>query len=252
MANNRLFHFFAPKHHHIFNSHRLIFYRSVGDSGSIPRQRHFVRSSFQSTSTGKFIMWNPIGALFSGVGHVFGSIFGAPLDFLSGKSCNSLCGPTWDFACYIENFCIQHLIKLCAVSLLVFVVLLFFYFLYKIGIYHCIFHMLWKLVRACIWRRRKRDIEMTDMSINGSDEETDMETSFSYRNNGRRRLSSRDHKRNHFRRSLRPKSHRLRVGVDGDSVYATKRKRIKHGDVQVVKTSSFARKGTNHKRSRRK
>ncbi|CAH1421834.1 unnamed protein product [Lactuca virosa] len=221
-------------------------------------------------------MRNPIGALFSGVGHVVGSIFGAPLDFLSGKSCNSLCGPTWDLACYIENFCIQHLIKLCAVSLLVFVVLLFFYFLYKIGIYHCIFHMLWKLVRACIWsffsaweqgceflchmlcnakgkrRRRTRDIEMADMNINGSDEETDMETSFSYRNNGRRRLSSRDHKRNHFRRSLRPKSHRLRVGVDGDSVYATKRKHIKHGDVRVVKTSSFARKGTNHKRSRRK
>ncbi|CAI9282118.1 unnamed protein product [Lactuca saligna] len=44
------------KHHQIFNSHRLIFYRSVGDSGSIPRQRHFVRSSFQS-----LFVWSNMG-----------------------------------------------------------------------------------------------------------------------------------------------------------------------------------------------
>lgn len=49
---------------------------------------HFPKSkSWRRRSTGKFIMWNPVGALFSGVGHVVGSIFGAPLDFLSGKSC---------------------------------------------------------------------------------------------------------------------------------------------------------------------
>ncbi|KAI3499695.1 hypothetical protein L1887_35500 [Cichorium endivia] len=220
-------------------------------------------------------MKNPIKAVFSGVGHVVGRIFGAQIDFLSGKSCNSRCGPTWDLPCYIENFCIQHLIKLSAVSILFYIVLLFFYSLYKLKICHCVTHMFCKMVRACFstffsaWeqgchllchvvcnakgkrRRRRRDMEMADMS-DGSDLETDMETSFSYRDSSRRRSSFRDHKRNHFRRSLRPKSHRLRVGVDGDSVYATKRKHIKHGDVRVVRMSSFARKGANHKRSRRR
>ncbi|CAI9299937.1 unnamed protein product [Lactuca saligna] len=215
MANNRLFHFFAPKHHHIFNSHRLIFYRSVGDSGSIPRQRHFVRSSFQS-----LFVWSNMGFCL------------LHRKFLHSTSNQIVCGFTFGF----RRFTILLLsIQDWNISL---------HFSYVMET--CTGMHLGKR------RRRKRDIEMTDMSINGSDEETDMETSFSYRNNGRRRLSSRDHKRNHFRRSLRPKSHRLRVGVDGDSVYATKRKRIKHGDVQVVKTSSFARKGTNHKRSRRK
>ncbi|KAL4583087.1 hypothetical protein LXL04_007651 [Taraxacum kok-saghyz] len=221
------------------------------------------------------MMRNPFKAIFSGVGHVVGNLFGAPLDFLSGKSCNSKCGPTWDLPCYIENFCIQHLIKLASVSLLFYIVILFFYLLYKLRLFHCISHMACKMVRACVsafflaWergcelmchilcdargkrRRRKRDIEMADMST-GSNQETDTETSFSYRNNSRRRLSLRDHKRKHFRKSLKPKNHRLRVGVDGDSVYASKRKHIKHGDVRVHKTSSFTRKGASHKKSRRR
>ena len=218
---------------------------------------------------------------------------------------SSKCGPTWDLPCYIENFCIQHLIKLASVSLLFYIgeffqnlpnvmiicidvfhifslqilnfviflnmlaVILFFYLLYKLRLFHCISHMACKMVWAFFlaWergcelvcyilcdargkrRRRKRDIEMADMST-GSNQETDTKTSFFYSNNSRRSLSLRDHIRKHFRKSLQPKNHRLRVGVDGDSVYASKRKHIKHGDVRVHKTSSFTRKKSRRRLNR--
>ncbi|KAL0423613.1 UNVERIFIED_CONTAM: hypothetical protein Sradi_0896100 [Sesamum radiatum] len=57
-------------------------------------------------------MGNVVGAIFSGFAQVVGKILGHPLDFLSGKSCNSICGSTWDILCYIENFCVAHLLKL--------------------------------------------------------------------------------------------------------------------------------------------
>ncbi|XP_057766581.1 uncharacterized protein LOC130987034 isoform X3 [Salvia miltiorrhiza] len=65
-------------------------------------------------------MGNAVGSIFSGVGQVVGNIFGHPLDFLSGKSCNSVCAPTWDFLCYIENFCVAQLLKFVMVAILVY------------------------------------------------------------------------------------------------------------------------------------
>nr|XP_043616260.1 uncharacterized protein LOC122588201 [Erigeron canadensis] len=218
-------------------------------------------------------MGNPFGALVSGVGHIFGSIFGHPLDFLSGKSCR-LCGPTWDLGCYIENFCIEHLIKFFAVSFLFYMVLVLLYIIYKLGVFHCIFKVIFRMIWTCFmtiflfWenachilfnillntsrgnrRRRRRDMEMADMMSNSSDQEDiDMEASVSHdkepHNRRRRFWSRKDRKRDHMRKSLRPKNHRAHVGIDGgDSVYVTKRKHIKHDDVRVMRSS-------NHKRAK--
>ncbi|KAL1533602.1 corepressor interacting with RBPJ 1 [Salvia divinorum] len=92
-------------------------------------------------------MGNSVGSVFSGVGQVVGNIFGHPLDFLSGKACNSVCAPTWDFICYIENFCVAQLLKFVMVAILAYFVLLFFYLLFSLGICQCIcrtlFHIIW-------------------------------------------------------------------------------------------------------------
>ncbi|KAL1533600.1 corepressor interacting with RBPJ 1 [Salvia divinorum] len=74
-------------------------------------------------------MGNSVGSVFSGVGQVVGNIFSHPLDFLSGKACNSVCAPTWDFICYIENFCVAQLLKFVMVAILAYFMLLFFYLL---------------------------------------------------------------------------------------------------------------------------
>ncbi|KAL8231037.1 hypothetical protein R6Q57_000815 [Mikania cordata] len=224
-------------------------------------------------------MRNPITSLVKGVGHVVGNIFGAPLDFLSGKSCDSVCGPTWDLECYIENFCIQHLLKFFAVSFLLYLVLLLFYLLYKLKVFHCLFKGSFKMIWSCVSnvflfcdngcrllcgmmytvheRRKqyKRDLEMANMSSRSyevdedeNEEDEDMEASVSYHKEHymKRRLMSDDYKSNLLRKSLRARNHRVHVGVDSDHV--SKRKHIKHDDVRVIRTSSFAKKGLNHKR----
>nr|XP_009759474.1 PREDICTED: uncharacterized protein LOC104212005 [Nicotiana sylvestris] len=108
-------------------------------------------------------MENVIGPLLSGFGAILGKLFGHPFDFLAGKSCSLVCGLTWDFFCYIENFCISHLLKLAMVSIL-------FYFEEEQG-------------QGSLYRRSSRKIE------------------------GRR--SVRDQRKEHFRRSLRPKNNKM-------------------------------------------
>ncbi|KOM41693.1 hypothetical protein LR48_Vigan04g189100 [Vigna angularis] len=63
-------------------------------------------------------MGNVIESLALGLGQAFGKLFSSPIEFLSGKSCSSVCGPTWDFMCYIENFCIANILKLAMVFML--------------------------------------------------------------------------------------------------------------------------------------
>ncbi|XP_021978887.1 uncharacterized protein LOC110874709 [Helianthus annuus] len=228
-------------------------------------------------------MFNPITSVFRGVGHVVGSIFGGSIDFLAGKSCNSVCGPTWDVACYIEHFCIEHLLKFFCVSFLLYMVLLLLYFLYKLKIFHCFFKTSFKMVGAVLstifacWeygcsvlcgmlmavhekrKMYKRDIELANMNSisyeedqdEDSDSDSNEEASFSYHREHyrrRRRSWSGDNRNDSFRRSLKARSHRVHVGVD--SARSTKRKHIKDDDVRVIRTSSFARKGPSHKRSR--
>ncbi|GAB4862092.1 hypothetical protein Ancab_037345 [Ancistrocladus abbreviatus] len=57
-------------------------------------------------------MGNIIESFTWGFGKAISSLFHDPLDFLSGKSCSSACGTTWDILCYMENFCVANLLKL--------------------------------------------------------------------------------------------------------------------------------------------
>ncbi|PSS31893.1 Pre-mRNA-splicing factor 38A like [Actinidia chinensis var. chinensis] len=109
-------------------------------------------------------------------------------------------------------------------------------------------------------RRHKRDIEEFITSSTEDDEMEAEDKSFSYH---MPRRSRRDYKGDHLRRSLRPKSHRVQVGIRGDSTYVSKRNSIKNGhhgrsvhDIRVTQTSKFARKGGSYKgsthRARRK
>ncbi|KAM0000217.1 hypothetical protein Hdeb2414_s0016g00476411 [Helianthus debilis subsp. tardiflorus] len=200
-------------------------------------------------------MFNPITSVFRGVGHVVGSIFGGSIDFLAGKSCNSVCGPTWDVACYIEHFCIEHLLKFfCTSFKMIGAVLSTIFACWEYG---C--SVLCGMLMAVHEKRKmyKRDIELANMNSisyeedQDEDEDSDMEASFSYHREHyrrRRRSWSGDNRNDSFRRSLKARSHRVHVGVD--STRSTKTKHIKDDDVRVIRTSSFARKGPSHKRSR--
>ncbi|XP_047306328.1 uncharacterized protein LOC124909719 [Impatiens glandulifera] len=184
-------------------------------------------------------MGNLPSSFLSGFGQALSDLFGSPLDFLSGKSCSSVCGTTWDFICYIENFCISHLVKLAVVSVLVYLE------------YSCtsICHSLHRVKRVRRRRRRHmRDIESRDST---SEDEEEMEERGSSDLDRRKSLSRRDwkgYKRDRFRRSLGVSNHRIRVGIDGDS---SRRKRRYHTGysydddncVRVSRTSKFARKG---------
>ncbi|XP_073276516.1 uncharacterized protein [Primulina huaijiensis] len=69
---------------------------------------------------GHLSMGNVVGSFSSGFAQLVNTILGRPLDFLAGKNCDSICGSTWDFVCYIENFCVTHLLKLVMVATLVY------------------------------------------------------------------------------------------------------------------------------------
>ncbi|XP_030483063.2 uncharacterized protein LOC115699681 [Cannabis sativa] len=187
-------------------------------------------------------MGNVIESFFSGFGKVFGSLFASPLDFLSGKSCSSVCGKTWDFICYIENFCVANLLRLVLVFLLLYIVLLFMYLTYKLGICECVCRSLCRMTWSCItfcacsceylctflWvklkrvkrrrrrRRRQIDLEVFDKSTSSStDEDEGIGNLCDYGSNdhykSRKRMlsrSRRDYKGAQLRKSLRPRSHR--------------------------------------------
>ena len=62
----------------------------------------------------------------------------------------------------------------------------------------------------------------------------------------------RDYREVHLRKSLRPRSHRIKVGISRDALY--KRNLTKHGhhvntvhDIRVTHTSKFAQKGANYR-----
>lgn len=209
-------------------------------------------------------MGNIIGSFFSGFGKVIGDLFGSPLDFLAGKSCSSVCGSTWDFICYVENFCVTNLLKMAMVLVLIYIVLLFLYLLHKLGICECMSQGLCRMVWACLacffraweycciflWvklhklkrvhREHRRDIED---EFNTSDEEYDDDDdgeSFSYHvpMDVISKPTShrwRDYRGAHLRKSLRPRStHRIQVGISRDSSIHGGRSRsgnpAKHGN----------------------
>ncbi|XP_073275575.1 uncharacterized protein [Primulina huaijiensis] len=210
---------------------------------------------------GYLSMGNVVGSFSSGFAQLVNKILGHPLDFLAGKNCDSLCGSTWDFVCYIENFCVTHLLKLVMVATLVYFVLLFFYLLYNLGICQCICHSICRIMWACFStcfssldfcclylcfklrtvkrrrRRRRRDIEEpVETSPSTTEEGYELgETSVfqHYRNFEHRRSrysTRRNYKDEHLRRSLRPNNHRSHVRVAGDnSIHLHRTKSFKNG-----------------------
>ncbi|GFP89830.1 hypothetical protein PHJA_001126800 [Phtheirospermum japonicum] len=234
-----------------------------------------------------FTMGNAVGSLFSGLGQAFGQLLGHPLDFLSGQSCNSICAPTWDFACYIENFCVAHLLKFVMVAMLVYFVLLFLYLLFNLGICQCICHTLCRMTWACFAtcfsaldfccsylcyklrsvkrtrrrRRRKRDIEQFAspiISTSSSEDEYELEEmsiNGQPRNHGHRRSHfnrRRNYKNEHLRRSLKPTNHRARVEFSGRPVHLHRNKTLKnigpiHDHIRVTRSSTFSQKGSRNR-----
>ncbi|KAL5075970.1 hypothetical protein RYX36_014954 [Vicia faba] len=188
-------------------------------------------------------MGNVIDSFASGFGEAVGKLFNSPLEFLSGKSCSSICGPTWDFFCYIENFCVANLLKLGVVFVLLYIVLLFFYVLHKLGVFKCLCYSACKITWACcstcfhIWeysctflcvklhnvkRKRRRRVRMgMHKKFYSTSEEDYVDESLSYdfptsdisRSFSRRR---RDYKGSHLRKSLKPKRGHAQVEISRD------------------------------------
>ncbi|KAK3000176.1 hypothetical protein RJ639_023649 [Escallonia herrerae] len=169
-------------------------------------------------------------------------------------------------------------------------VLLFFYLSYKLGVCECIGRTLCKMVWACfatcfsIWeygcyffcyklplmkrkrRRRQKDIEESDIwSTSGGGGSSSYRVPLKHIEQ-RRPLPRQwtDYKGDRLRRSLRPRSHRTRVAITGDLRHRHHHHhRHRHGhasmvnDITVTRTSMFAQKGSNskgvkmHRRQRR-
>ncbi|CAA6668432.1 unnamed protein product [Spirodela intermedia] len=240
-------------------------------------------------------MGNVIKSFFSGVANVVGDVLGAPLDFLSGKSCRPACGSTWDLICYIEHFCVANLLKLVAILFLFYAVLLFIYLLFKTGVCGCLGGAAGKMIRslcatcfsACDgglrflrgtirWRKREREKERERARAMDEEAEDEEYGSFSGAGGGIRRrrrgpwlspayssssswssaARSRERRRLHLERSLRARSHRIRV-----ELRESHRREPRHGrqrrprtvhHVRVTRTSSFVRKPGGAARFRRR
>ncbi|KAK9162300.1 hypothetical protein Syun_003202 [Stephania yunnanensis] len=220
-------------------------------------------------------MGNIVGSFLSGITKVVNNLFEGPLNLISGKSCGSICGSTWDLICYIENFCVVNLLKMAAVLILLYIVLLFFYLLYKTGICGCLCRSLCRMLWTCmvswfsIWeyvcallcfktrinmvrQQRHRRAGMSEMEEFYYSTDTDDfgDGSFSYH---MPRSRSRQCGRVRFRWSLRPRSHRVRVGISRNDVYMNRvgARPFKFGrhlgsavhNIKVTQTSKFVRKG---------
>ncbi|CAN7021790.1 unnamed protein product, partial [Brassica rapa subsp. trilocularis] len=207
-------------------------------------------------------------SFFTGFVHSLGNFFGSPLDFLSGKSCSTLCPSPWDVLCYVENFCVASLAKAALILIVAYLFLFFIYMLYKIGLWHCIIHgffrFLWALVSCWFYilsncctffcydllhtkrRRRRRNRRYSEDGDDYSDEGNDDGGSFRY-HRSRREMR----KEERLRKSLKPRSHRVRVGVrkDHPSSDLGLNQHVGGGvgsvhGVRVSRESKFARKGS--------
>ncbi|KAK6775560.1 hypothetical protein RDI58_026561 [Solanum bulbocastanum] len=183
-------------------------------------------------------MGNVMGALLSGFGDIVGKLLGHPLDFLSGKACSTTCAPTWDFLCYVENFCIPQLLKSTMVSILL-------YFALDCCC-TCICFNIQKLLLTPRHNRRRRhqkDIEEALVDISSNSSESQGSIKF---DDSKRRKSMRENRKENMRKSLRPKSHNMQVQIVNDSINHHKKKKFKNGPIvdhiRVSRRTKFAQK----------
>uniref|UniRef100_A0A3Q7JKC7 Uncharacterized protein n=1 Tax=Solanum lycopersicum TaxID=4081 RepID=A0A3Q7JKC7_SOLLC len=136
-------------------------------------------------------MGNVMGTLLSGFGDIVGKLFGHPLDFLSGKTCS--------FLVPLLALQVGNLSKL--------------------------------LLTPRHNRRRRRhqkDIEEALVDISSNSSESQGSIKFDDTKRGK---SLREHRKDHMRKSLRPKSHHMQVQIVNDSIHHHKKKKFKNGPI---------------------
>ncbi|KAH0452471.1 hypothetical protein IEQ34_019770 [Dendrobium chrysotoxum] len=162
----------------------------------------------------------------SGIVSVLGSAFVAPIKAIFGRSCEGICSGTWDLICFVEHLCIASLVRLFIVSVLTYIILLFFYLLFKVGIIQCIGRsfckMTWAACEAywtaledisCFFWHKLKDTKRVyrgrfeDMEEEFSTTDTDPSEDYESIRVTNRRKSVRDKRKDRLRRSLYPKSH---------------------------------------------
>lgn len=83
----------------------------------------------------------------NGIGTVLGNAFVAPIKSVFGGSCEGVCS-TWDIVCFIEHLCVTNLLKYFAMLGVCFIILLFFYLMFEVGICRCIARSICKMCWA--------------------------------------------------------------------------------------------------------
>ncbi|KAM1036795.1 hypothetical protein ACFX2C_031677 [Malus domestica] len=82
------------------------------------------------------------------VGDLLEKAFLAPFKTMFNTSCEDVCSGPWDLICFIEHLCVSNLLRLLMISILCYITLLFFYLLFKLGIFQCVGKSLCKLCWA--------------------------------------------------------------------------------------------------------
>ncbi|KAM7276210.1 hypothetical protein ACFE04_018076 [Oxalis oulophora] len=173
----------------------------------------------------------------NGIGGVLGNAFVAPFKNIFGASCEEVCAGPWDLVCFIEHLCVSNLVKLLLMFALCFILLMFCYLLFKIGICQCIVKSICKMcwagcmtywyaledITCCLWyklkntkrvnrRRRFKDIER------GYSSSTTSESEFSTNLNlSRKRKLTRESKGRHNRHHVKLKTREVSIRVKGRS-----------------------------------
>ncbi|KAL6269736.1 hypothetical protein ACE6H2_026647 [Prunus campanulata] len=93
-------------------------------------------------------MGDVISKAADGVGGLLEKAFLAPFKNMFGGSCKNVCSRPWDFVCFIEHLCVSNLLKLLMILVLCYITLLFFYLLFKLGLFQCIGKSLCKMCWA--------------------------------------------------------------------------------------------------------
>ncbi|KAM3749876.1 hypothetical protein ACB098_05G219000 [Castanea mollissima] len=163
----------------------------------------------------------------NGIGGVIGTAFAAPIKTIFGTSCEGVCSGPWDVVFFIKHFCVSDLVKLLMILVFCYIMLLFFYLLFKLGICQCIGRSLCKMCwAACetywfaleditcfLWhklkntkrvnRRRRRCFQEVELGYSSSDE-SDFSDNYHHLNVSRKRKSVRKRRKDRLRGSLYP------------------------------------------------
>ncbi|KAL5825728.1 hypothetical protein ACOSQ3_021791 [Xanthoceras sorbifolium] len=93
-------------------------------------------------------MGSVISKAASSFGGVLGNAFTAPFKTIFSAACADVCAGPWDVICFVEHLCVFDLIKLLMILGLCYIILLFCYLLFKVGICQCIGRSLCKMYWA--------------------------------------------------------------------------------------------------------